>query len=364
MLSEAPAYIRRVIRFMLLPYCYFRLINWNECTSSRIQVVKDLFYIFFKLKYFPDNYGPCRLWEIDRSKWSLFYGSSYNSYSRSKLRKEVQPYEYQILFNDKAVCELLCKGLDERIPKAYGVIEPSDRYKEKIIDIFDRDNCEKLMIKPVLGHAGRGIVMAVKDENKISVMTGKITIKLHDFILDGKYLLQEFVVQDAVVAKISSSSLNTIRLVTLYTKSGEVLVVSSSMRFGMDAFVDNWSSGGLAVGVKLGNGRLKKIAYDKYGKQYTKHPVSGETFDNFQIPMWDKIMQTATNVQAAFPFYKLLGMDIAVSEKGPVLIEVNANSDLIFQEQTSGPLLKDKRVLSEFGKYNLLINKYQKNLYR
>ena len=63
-----------------------------------------------------------------------------------------------------------------------------------------------------------------------------------------------------------------------------------------------------------------------------------------------------------YPFYKLIGMDIAVTQVGPVLIEVNANPDIVFQEQTSGPLFKDKRVLKEFDKYDLLVNKYQKKL--
>ena len=58
----------------------------------------------------------------------------------------------------------------------------------------------------------------------------------------------------------------------------------------------------------------------------------------------------------------MLGLDIAITPDGPVLIEMNPDPDLIFQEQTAGPLLKDRQILLEFEKYDLLINKYQKNL--
>ena len=135
------------------------------------------------------------------------------------------------------------------------------------------------------------------------------------------------------------------------------------MRFGTGkSYVDNWSAGGIAVGIDHNKGRLKEIAYDKFGKQYTEHPVSKIEFNNYKIPQWDQVIQTAQKVQKAFFFYKLIGMDIALSKNGPVLIEVNANSDIIFQEQTSGPLFKDKSVLYEFAKYDLLVNRFQKNL--
>jgi glutathione synthase/RimK-type ligase-like ATP-grasp enzyme len=74
-------------------------------------------------------------------------------------------------------------------------------------------------------------------------------------------------------------------------------------------------------------------------------------------------MEIASKIQQACPFYCLLGMDVMLHADGsPVLIEVNANPDLIFQEQTSGPLLADTQILQAFGEYDLLVNTHQKNL--
>ena len=124
MLSETHPYIRRIIRFCLLPYCYFKLVPWHECTRSRINVLKDLLYIFFVLKYYPDNYGPCRLWEKDKSEWSFYYGSSYDPYQRQKLRKFVQRYDYRILYEDKELWQQFAKGLHIALPPYFGVIDP------------------------------------------------------------------------------------------------------------------------------------------------------------------------------------------------------------------------------------------------
>ena len=363
MFQESHPLVRRALRLLALPYCYFKLVNWKECTSSRWQVVKDLLYIFFVLKYYPDNYSPCRLWEKDRKTWVYYYGSSYNSYPRKNLRNDVQRYEYQILFNDKLVCEQLCKGMDVIIPKSYGVIHAYQNPELLIQSAFNQSNIDKLIIKPILGHAGRGIDLAIREDNKIFIISNNKKVSLADYCTKDTMIVQEVVGQNNKISKIASSSLNTIRVVTLWTKSNEVIVLSASMRFGVgESHVDNWSSGGVAVGVDITNGTLLETAYDKLGNQFTHHPESGVKFNGFNIPYWDNVIKVAEEVQQSCQFYKLIGVDVGISDAGPVLIEVNANSDIVFQEQTAGPLLKNKSTLIEFSKHNLLINKYQKEL--
>jgi len=363
MFTESKPTIRRIFRFIALPYCFFYLIDWNECKISKFRVIKDLLYIFFNLKYFPDNYGACRLWEINKTEWPFYYGSTYNSYPRIKLRKEVQTYERQIIFNDKLITVQFLKGYKIPMPATYGVINPYEDFKMELLKIFNETGDHKLIIKPILGHAGLGITIATKINNAIKIFGKDVDTDIDNFSIKEPSIVQQVVLQSEKIAKISSSSVNTIRVVTLYTKLKEVLVISSTMRFGVEkAVVDNWSAGGIAVGVDHNTGRLKKTAYDKKGNRYLSHPISGEIFENFQIPYWNEVLDIAINVQKIFLFYKLIGVDVAITEDGPILIEVNANPDIIFQEQTSGPILKDMRVLKEFSDYDLLYNDYQKRL--
>ncbi len=363
MLSESYPIIRNLIRFIALPYCFIRLVNWKQCNKSPIAVFNDLLYIFFRLKYFPDNYSPCRLWEKDRSKWIYYYGSTYHPYQRQKLRKEVQRYEYQILFNDKEVCNMLCIGINVPMPRSYAVVETGSNYIEIIKNTFREFNVDEIIIKPIMGHAGRGIVMARRIDDRLIIINNKEVIELKNYKLKEKSLLQEVIKQHDRLSNISSSSVNTVRVVTLYTKYHEVLIISSSMRFGVgDAFVDNWSAGGVAVGVDLKTGQLMENAYDKLGNRYERHPISQTVFRGYQIPYWEDTLKMASMIQKRFSFYRLLGMDIAITKKGPVLIEINANPDIIFQEQTSGPLLADANIIREFEKYDLLINQYQKRI--
>ncbi len=117
-------HFRQFLRFLALPDCYFFLVNLQECTASRFQVAMDFTYIFFILRNFPDNYSTCRLYESKRKEWTYYYGSNYNPYQRGKLIRTVQPQEYQIVFEDKEVCQKLCEGHGIKVPRSPGIITP------------------------------------------------------------------------------------------------------------------------------------------------------------------------------------------------------------------------------------------------
>lgn len=350
-------YFRRFIRFLALPYCYFMLVNWEECTASRYHVIKDFIYIFFVLKYFPDNYSLCRLWEKDRSEWRYYYGSFYDPYQRGRLRKEVQKKEYEILFEDKYVCYQLCKAANLPLPVQYACVNPEDNYKLKIRSILNNNSNKKIIIKPVMGKGGKEIVLALKDDGEFIIQTKNKKILLNNFILRSRSVIQDFIIQHNRLSRIFPS-INTIRIVTLLTKNKDVIIIGALMRFGVkDAFIDNTSIGGVAIGINLEEGVLNKIAYDFKSMKYYSHPTSGFVFENFQIPYWQEVVDLSKKIQLTFSYYKLLGHDIAITPDGPIIIEINAVHDNVGIEQSYGPILSNERLRNEFMEYGLLINK-------
>lgn len=364
MLAEAPVTVRRIIRFFLLPYCYVKLVNWRECSRSHLQVLADLAYIFFCFKYYPDNYGPCRLYEKKREDWAYYYGSTYNPHPRRRLRASVQRHAYQIVFNDKDLWEKFCSAISVPSPPCLGVVDPAGSYRDVIRSAVEANGGKKVIIKPVMGHAGQGILLAQHEAGKIKILTGTEDLCLDDFTLDVRSIIQDVVEQDSSVAAIYPHSVNTVRIITLLTADMEVVVVGAKMRFGNNgSFVDNSSTGGINVGLDKHSGILNNFGCDKHGNRYSHHPATGAEFGGFRVPQWDLIVNLAAKVQKACTFYRLVGTDIAVAPNGPVLIEANANPDIIGLELAAGPILRDPEVFRAFRKYNLLINRYQMALH-
>lgn len=182
-------------------------------------------------------------------------------------------------------------------------------------------------------------------------------ILLSDFVLKEHSVIQKYIDQHQALSEISPST-NTIRIVTLLTKDHNVLIIGAVLRFGIgNSYVDNISIGGIAAGIDIKHGILKSTAYDSKGRIYETHPTSGVRFDYFQIPYWHEVLDLANKIQLSFPFYKLLGSDIAITKIGPVIIELNGAHDNVGLEQKCVPILTDKSVRAEFEKYDLLINK-------
>ncbi len=361
--THSKPYIRRFIRLIALPYYYCVGVNWKECNKSKYQVVKDLCYIFFKLKYYPDNYSACRLFEKERSQWHKYYGSNYNPYQKARLSRFLQPVEYEIIFEDKEVCWQMCKGMDFPVPDTYGSVDTYENYHQIIRDTMKDNSLNEMIVKPVRGSAGQGVVKLQNENGKIVVRDKFKIFSLDTFKLTEKSLLQKVVLQDPEISNIARFSINTIRVITMITSSGEIIILGSTMRFGIgDAHIDNWSAGGIAVGVDVKKGQLKAVAFDKRGAEFRQHPESNIIFEGYSIPCWSGVVALSKKVQDHFKYFKLLGMDIALSENGPVIIEINACPDFVFQEQTSGPLLEDGKTAKAFKEYGLLINKYQKRI--
>lgn len=362
----AVPHFRRAFRFLLLPYCYFFLVNWSKCDASRVKVFWDMLYIFFRLRYYPDNYFQCKLYKKPRSEWAYYYGSIYEPFQRFQLRDFVHPAEYEVLYEDKWVCQILCEGKQLRVPPFVGIIPGGPGSVASLKSLLSRCDISNGLIiaKPINGKGGHAIhVLQVGPGNDL-LIAGKEFSELGDSSFPCSYIVQRYIDQHPDL-KSFSKSVNTTRLVTMLTKEDKVIVIGAYIRFsGNDGLVDNLSQGGLAVKINVADGSLDEFGYDRHGNSYSKHPVSQKVFKDFSMPHWDQLVQFGMDVQRKLGFSRLLGMDIAVTPDGPLLIEINSTYDNVDLEEICGPILRNEEVLMAFNDYHLLINDEQKGLIR
>lgn len=360
---QAVPYLRQAIRFLALPYCYFFQINWQECTRSRREVAGDLLYIFFVLGYYPDNYGLCRLFERDRSSWRLYYGSSFNPFQKARLAANLIPPRFQVLFENKEVCHQLCAGLGVRVPRLVGVLPPTQSFAEFIALRQSESLPGRLFLKPVSGAAGAGIFEARRHEQTWTLVSAKGKSVDELGARKVRYLVEEVVAQHEALAAIYPHSVNTMRIMTMLKSDGTPYVMGSTIRFGAGGNrVDNWSVGGVALGLDLRTGRLTPEGLGKSGQRVDRHPDTGFKFADFLLPEKDGVREFGESVQARFPYFGMLGLDVAVTPEGPLLIEINAFPDIVGFEQGWGPLFSDPVLLREFDRLDLLTHSMRRVL--
>lgn len=171
------------------------------------------------------------------------------------------------------------------------------------------------MAKPVAGMCGKGIEKIHVDDFNKSTLRNFLTEK-------NLMLLEECVVQHPVMTELHPHSVNTCRVITLH-KDGKTNVVAAYLRIGNGKHVDNFNSGGMVVPIEEFTGEIIYPALDKAGTLYDKHPLTDVSIKGFKIPLWDNVLSLVEKAGCVIPQVGLIGWDVAICEKGPLLIEGN-----------------------------------------
>lgn len=135
------------------------------------------------------------------------------------------------------------------------------------------------------------------------------------------------------------ASLNTLRIQTMLTPNDGAEVHHAVFRMGRGGMtVDNLHSGGIAIGVQP-DGCLSKEGYSDYPQDPTfrEHPDTEIPFSGTKLPFYEECTRLATETHLKlFPNLFNIGWDFAITESGPVVVEVNVKLPCMFQAQCGG----------------------------
>ena len=123
--------------------------------------------------------------------------------------------------------------------------------------------------------------------------------------------------------KLNSSSVNTIRMVTVMNDQDEVTIIATFSRIGNGKVVDNFNSGGMTARIDVETGKIIEDAVNKNGELFEKHPITDTTIKGFQIPNWEEAKEMVKNAAKLSKHIRYVGWDVGLSNKGPVLVEGN-----------------------------------------
>jgi hypothetical protein len=156
-------------------------------------------------------------------------------------------------------------------------------------------------------------------------------------------IIQEVVKQHETLSNIHPSSVNTLRMMSLFL-DGETIILSSLLRMGASgSHVDNGSSGGVFCGINK-DGTLKEHGHYTDGRICTQHP-QGTVFKGFKVVGYERcceiIKETASRMATAT---RLISWDFAIGQDGePILIELNLTyGGLSTHLLSNGPLFGDR----------------------
>lgn len=307
----------KLSNFIYLFY-YLKKTDWKRLSSHRSFTSK--------------SYGirGVRL-DFDMIECTLKYGLSFHEYyyyglweknaaQRSEYASMGYMYEFQKIFNPISTRSVLADKNKFNIAYAEflhrKVINPMLASKTIIHEFLEGQ--EKVVLKKSNGSQGKDVeIIKVKDMSS-DALKQYAELKQYD-------ILEEFVCQHDDMQKLSPNSLNTVRFITFLKQSGEVVVIGSSLRMGIDKQTDNLSSGGITCKIDTESGVIasKGCSFDITQPLYDVHPVSGITLEGFKIPYWNEVRSMCFKAASKYNDNRCIGWDVAITNNGPLLIEGN-----------------------------------------
>jgi hypothetical protein len=181
---------------------------------------------------------------------------------------------------------------------------------------------DAVIAKPSYSSRGRGVALLVCDDPPA------LARRLRP-LLEAGGVVQEKATTHPDLADLSPGALPTLRVVTCLDEAGEPEVCAVVLRLGSGGPrpVDNFNAGGLAVAIDQA-GRAA-TAYRTSGSRVqvlAGHPVTGATISGLAIPDLDAARASAVRAHATLPpGWTVVGWDVGLTDRGPLLIEGNWN---------------------------------------
>ena len=280
--------------------------GWSK--TETVEEIREAYYLCGASIY---DYTVFRMWELtDEEKKTM--------YTKGVFDKLFEKYNTDPVAMQTLVFKgRFAKEFSDLMNRRWFTNGTSMVWGEK----FSRkiDGLTEVFAKPTASSKGRGAEKIVfsdfKDEREI-----------YDYMKSKSYtLFEELIKQHSAINAINDSSVNTIRVITL-VDNGVCHHLFTSFRIGAGKLVDNFSAGGIVADIDPETGIVRTDAFNRKGERFVEHPISGVTIKDFQIPLWDQVLELTETaaLRMAPQGVGIVGWDVAVGEDKVYLVEGNS----------------------------------------
>ncbi|MBR5736503.1 MAG: hypothetical protein IKX60_06915 [Bacteroidales bacterium] len=286
--------------------------DYSLVELKRIRKKLKFAYIFHDIPF--KDFWQCRCEELNRKKL-----------------RDIVPYKEQkslwLHINSKAAHDLLCdkwktyQHFRDFFGREVLFVQDSEKDDMGFRGFISRHS--RFIVKPLAMNCGKGIQVLDTSMQDIS------SYSLLKRYKDG-FVAEELIVQDDSLAQFHPASVNTLRIHTVnYGDSLEILW--PCLRIGCGgSIVDNAGAGGIFGAVDVDTGRIVAVS-DEFHHTFDVHPDTGIHVLGYEIPRWKEACEMAKRLALCMPDCPFVGWDLALTEKGWLMVEGNYGPLLIWQ---------------------------------
>jgi len=250
------------------------------------------------------------------------------------------PRRHYPLADNKLLTKELLQSIDIPIAETYITYQ----YFYNLLSLrTDLEPYSSFVIKPAGGKGGGGIlVIASRGDDSSGVywigVNGKkysleyirkhisdIIFGVYSFGLNDTAIIEARIEQHSIIDPLSPYGLADVRIIV---KKHSPIIAMIRVTTKSSNGTANLHQGAVGVGINLQTGVTNNASLN--GEFINTHPDNQSPLIGLTIPYWSDLLNISTKIAAAMPL-KYLGMDLAISGAGPVVLEVNVRPGIEVQ---------------------------------
>jgi hypothetical protein len=150
------------------------------------------------------------------------------------------------------------------------------------------------------------------------------------------YLFETRLCPHPQVADVVGDQVSTVRMFVLVDNDGPTLLRASWKIPSGESVADNfWRQGNMLAGVDVETGNIIRVLRRTANgtEPVDKHTRTGASFKGLCFPCWDQMRDIVMRCAAAVPSCHFQGWDVALTDRGPVIIELEGDGGDPIMEQ-------------------------------
>ena len=305
--------------------------------SARLKVMRDFISLYRAKGLKPEEY-----YEFEFEKRSEAFRRDFLGVNEQRYYLDLlNPLKYFSLARNKFMAHKMLENTGVRTSELYCYYQPEATYAENpecagdlagVLRILKSKEVQSCVIKTTESSHGDNVwvIQNIDYQDNDAVLTrfdGQ-NRALSSVLGEEAMIFESVVHQTEQFSAFNASSVNTVRFMTALYPDGSAKIIATFMKIGRAGrCVDNAGEGGnvdVCIDVETGEIRYA-IQFDgwRHVKDIDCHPDSGNPLNGVVIEDWESIKADVIRFQQAFPYCKVAGWDIAITDEGPVVIEVN-----------------------------------------
>lgn len=329
-----------------------------SATKSKFSVLRDLLAWYFREGRINMNYYMQGLNEKGTSIDDFIGKREFQKIQKKaattlKLRTMHNHLSFDLVTKDKFYCGSILKanGIPTFEPLLLIIGKSVIALEEGLGNSLAYLKSGDYFFKNVIKESGEGILgFQIKDD--LVIIKGKVysVEEAINALKGGVWIVQPRYVSHKAIQLVNSSALNTTRIYTILGFNG-IYYLGGYQAFATDeAPIDSWQFGSVYVAIDPEKELLKpygitSISDRREGVLY-EHPNSKIVFDGYKLPGLKQAVDLCKRAHGFFYGVFVIGWDIALTNEGPIVVEVNERPGINVLQSLDGGVRN--RILREY----------------